>query len=97
MGKAVKISIQHEQLVTPRQNGRSDARIEELHRLALSEDCGGGVHCPLQLSAVCFSEPAAPQQPEQLAPAGASLALDFRDGLAMALNLDGFPAVGNPI
>jgi len=34
MGKAVKIGIHDEQLVAPRQNRRSDARIEKLHRLA---------------------------------------------------------------
>jgi hypothetical protein len=63
----------------------------------IAKDFGGRVHDPLQLSAICFSESAAPQQPEQFVPAGTSLALNFRDGFAMALNLDGFPAVSNPI
>jgi len=63
----------------------------------IARDFGGSVHDPLQLSAICFSESAAPQQPEQFVPAGTSLALNLRDGFAMALNLDGFPAASNPI
>jgi hypothetical protein len=62
-----------------------------------AEDFGGCVHGPLQLSAVRFAKSAALQQPEQFGPAGANLALDFCDSFAMALDLDGFPAMGNPI
>ena len=63
----------------------------------IAKDFGGSVHCPLQLSAIRFAESAAPQQPEQLAPARTSLALDLSDRLAMPLDLDGFPALGNAI
>ena len=63
----------------------------------IAKDFGGCVHCPLQLSAVRFAESAAPQQPEQFAPAGTGLALNLSDRLAVTLNLDGFPVLGNAI
>lgn len=53
MGQAIKIGVHDEQLVTPRWNGSSDGRIEELHRLAFGLQFGnqGG-----KLRGVRFSE-----------------------------------------